>query len=138
MKRFGYTGDKRYTPLSAWGYFGLTMLFLIPVIGQICLLVFACSGRNINRRSFARAWLLPLLLLMLVIAVMLVVSAAGLLAHWPALESLWADATQWAVNLWENAQRIYAAQPTPTAQLPSATATPTAVPFYVPDPTHIP
>lgn len=43
-------------PLSAWAYFGYTLLFSIPVVGFIFLIVFSFSRSNINRRSFARSY----------------------------------------------------------------------------------
>lgn len=46
----------KYRPIGAWGYFGYTILFSLPIIGQLCLLIFALSGSNINRRSFARMY----------------------------------------------------------------------------------
>ena len=30
-----------YKPISMWGYFGYEILFSIPLIGLICLIVFA-------------------------------------------------------------------------------------------------
>lgn len=43
-------------PLSAWAYFGLSLLFSIPVVGLVFLIVFSCKSSNINRRSFARSY----------------------------------------------------------------------------------
>lgn len=43
-------------PLSAWAYFGYTLLFSIPVVGFILLIIFSFSRSNINRRSFARSY----------------------------------------------------------------------------------
>ena len=43
-------------PLSAWAYFGYTLLFSIPVVGFILLIVFSFNRGNINRRSFARSY----------------------------------------------------------------------------------
>lgn len=54
--------DPRYKPISAWGYFGYKILFAIPVIGWILLIVFACSGKNYNRRAFARSYFCVLLI----------------------------------------------------------------------------
>ena len=66
----------QYRPLGAWEYFGLTILYAIPVIGFIFLLVFTFSGGNINRRNFTRSywcWILVWLLIMLaLVGVMLV------------------------------------------------------------------
>ncbi len=46
----------QYEPISAWGYFGYSLLFNIPIIGFILLLVFAFDGSNINRRNYARSF----------------------------------------------------------------------------------
>ena len=40
----------KYRPMSAWGYFGYSLLFLIPVAGFIFLLVFSFSD-EIGRAS---------------------------------------------------------------------------------------
>ena len=47
---------EKYKPLSAWAYFGYSILFSIPILGFIFLVVFSFSGTNINRRSFARSY----------------------------------------------------------------------------------
>lgn len=59
-------------PLSPWGYFGLQILFAIPVVGFIFLIVFSFNGSNINRRNFARSYWCAV-----VIAVILVVVVAA-------------------------------------------------------------
>ena len=45
-----------YRPLSAWAYFGYSLLFNIPIIGFICLIIFSFDDSNINRRSYARSY----------------------------------------------------------------------------------
>ena len=57
--------DRRYKPLSAWGYFGYELLFQIPVAGLILLIVFSFSNKNINRRNFARAHFCALAVLLI-------------------------------------------------------------------------
>lgn len=44
-----------YRPISMWGYFAYEILFAIPVIGWICLIVFALTADNLNLRNFARS-----------------------------------------------------------------------------------
>ena len=39
-------------PLSPWAYFGLEILYTIPIIGFIFLLIHAISAPNINKRNF--------------------------------------------------------------------------------------
>lgn len=49
-------------PLSPWKYFGLQVLYSIPVIGFIFLIVFSFKRSNINRRNFTRSYWCALLL----------------------------------------------------------------------------
>lgn len=46
----------QYKPLGAWSYFGLQILFSIPIVGFVFLIVFSFSRGNLNRRSFARSY----------------------------------------------------------------------------------
>lgn len=66
--------DKRYKPLSAWGYFGYELLFNIPLAGLILLIVFSFSNKNINRRNFARAHFCALAVIIVVVAAAAVLS----------------------------------------------------------------
>jgi len=52
----------QYRPMGAWSYIGYNILFAIPIIGFICVIIFACSSSNIARRSYARSILLALLI----------------------------------------------------------------------------
>lgn len=45
-----------YKPLGAWMYFGLSLLFSIPLVGLIFLIIFSLDDSNINRRNFARSY----------------------------------------------------------------------------------
>lgn len=56
---------EKYRPMGAWGYVGYSILFAIPIVGLICLIVFALSDANISRRSFARSVLLGALICVL-------------------------------------------------------------------------
>lgn len=62
---------EKYRPLGAWGYFGYTILFSLPIIGFICLIIFACSGSNVNRRSFARSYFCGLILVLIVLGIII-------------------------------------------------------------------
>ena len=62
MAKVQYDGSEQFKPVSAWGYVGYTILFAIPVLGLIFLIVFACSGKKINRRNYARSYFCVLLL----------------------------------------------------------------------------
>lgn len=59
----------KYRPIGAWGYLGYNILFAIPLVGFICLIVFALSGSNVPRRSFARSYFCVLLLILIVVAI---------------------------------------------------------------------
>lgn len=59
-----------FRPLGAWAYFGLSILFSIPLIGLIFLIVFSLSDANINRRNFARAYFCGLIVLAIVFVVL--------------------------------------------------------------------
>ncbi len=62
---------ERYRPIGAWGYFGLTLLFAIPIVGFVFLIVFSFSSGNINRRNFARSYWCWLVLALIVVGVCL-------------------------------------------------------------------
>ncbi|MBQ2750761.1 MAG: ABC transporter permease [Clostridia bacterium] len=66
-----------YKPLSPWAYFGYNLLFSIPVVGFICILVFALGGgSNINLKNYARSFfcVYALALILAIIMVILVVA----------------------------------------------------------------
>lgn len=65
---------EKYRPLGAWAYFGLTILFSIPIVGFIFLIIFACSGSNINRRSFARSYFCGLIIVLVLLVVVIIVA----------------------------------------------------------------
>ena len=62
-----------YRPLSPWAYFGLSILYSVPVIGWIFLI--AHASRNINKRNYARSFFCIYILAAIVI---LLLSFAGL------------------------------------------------------------
>lgn len=63
-----YTGPKEYKPLSPWAYFGLSVLYAIPVVGLVFLIIFSFNKKNINRRSFTRSYWCGLILVAALIA----------------------------------------------------------------------
>ena len=63
-----------YRPIGAWGYFGYSLLFSIPLVGFICLIIFSFDSSNINRRNYARSywcWLLLAIIFTVILAVIL-------------------------------------------------------------------
>ena len=65
----------QYQPLSPWAYFGLSLLYAIPVIGFIFLIVFSISDSNINRRNFTRSFWCALLVAVILAIVIAVIAA---------------------------------------------------------------
>ena len=65
---------EQYRPMGAWAYFGLQILFSIPVIGFIFLIIFSCSSGNINRRNFARSYWCSLIIVGVILLVYLVLA----------------------------------------------------------------
>lgn len=64
---------QQYRPLSAWAYFGYSLLFSIPLVGFILLIVFALSNDNINRRNYARSYFVAILFGFIIGFIMLVI-----------------------------------------------------------------
>lgn len=65
---------EKYRPLGAWSFFGYGLLFSIPLIGLICLIIFACDRNHIVRRSYARSYFC---ILAIYAIVMIIILAAG-------------------------------------------------------------
>lgn len=63
---------KSYRPLGAWTYFGLEILYAIPVVGLIFLICHAIGSENINKRNFARSFFCVYVLALIVIVALLV------------------------------------------------------------------
>lgn len=79
MSKYNYDGSSQFKPISAWGYVGYSILFSIPIIGQILLIVFAFSSGNINRRSYARSYFCWLLIAIIISALIATGAVSGLL-----------------------------------------------------------
>ena len=47
MSKINYNGPDVFKPLSPWAYFGLSILFSLPVVGFIFLIIFSVSDANI-------------------------------------------------------------------------------------------
>jgi len=69
---------EKYRPLGAWSYFGYSILFAIPLVGFICLIVFACSSSNINRRSYARSFFCIYAIIGIIFAIVLIIGGINL------------------------------------------------------------
>ena len=63
---------EEYQPLSPWAYFGLQILFAVPIVGFIFLIIYSINGSNLNRRNFARSYWCSLILVGAVLLVVLI------------------------------------------------------------------
>lgn len=70
------TLPEEYRPLSPWAYFGLNLLFSVPIVGFIFLIIFSFNGSNINRRNYARSFWCAYLILGIILVIYLVVVVA--------------------------------------------------------------
>lgn len=61
---------RKYRPLSPWQYFGLTLLYQVPIVGFVFLIIFSISKVNINRRNFSRSFFCVIVVEIIVIAVL--------------------------------------------------------------------
>ena len=71
----------QFRPLSAWAYFGLTLLYAVPLVGLVFMIVFSFSSGNINRRSFTRSFWIPIFIalgLFLILLLISVISGNGI------------------------------------------------------------
>lgn len=64
-------------PLSTWEYFGYLLLFSVPLLGLICMIIFATGAdKNKNLTNLSRAYLL-IIVIFLLISVLLIGCGAG-------------------------------------------------------------
>ena len=77
-----------YRPTGGFGYFGYSLLFMIPVIGWIAAFVFSFNNHNISRRNFARCASIWIILCIAVITALVLMKA-------PVIQ----PAVQWVMSL---------------------------------------
>jgi hypothetical protein len=67
MQQVAYASDtpppkgNKYAAISTGGYIGMMILFAIPIVGWLACIIMALAAGNRNRRSFARATLVFLI-----------------------------------------------------------------------------
>ena len=54
-----HTVPPEYMPPSPWAYFGLTLLYSVPVLGFIFLIIHSANRSNLARRNFALSFWIP-------------------------------------------------------------------------------
>jgi len=67
----------RFRPLSPWEYWGLTILYSVPIVGLVFMIIFSFSNANIHRRNFTRSFWCTLAVVLIVIAVLAATGVAG-------------------------------------------------------------
>ena len=55
--------------ITPWGYIGYSLLFSIPVVGLICVLIFAFSPDYPCRRNYARSFLIMLVIALVIVGI---------------------------------------------------------------------
>ena len=103
---------EQYRPLSPWAYFGLGLLFSVPVVGFVFLIVFSISRANINRRNFARSYFCGLIIALGVCAVVLVLMLTGVVSS--ALKNSASSITPYFItsaqpHLYSSSGRVFSA-----------------------------
>ncbi|MBR3318795.1 MAG: hypothetical protein IKG21_13350 [Atopobiaceae bacterium] len=72
-----YDVQSDYRPIGAWGYIGYNILFGLPIVGLILIVVFSFSNTNINRRNYARSYLIGVVFLLILTIVLAVTGRLG-------------------------------------------------------------
>ena len=65
---------KEYEPISMWGYFGYEILFSIPIVGFICLVIFALGSKNVNKKNFARSYFCYTIICLVIFAIVFAIA----------------------------------------------------------------
>ncbi|MBR4880778.1 MAG: hypothetical protein IKU19_02525 [Clostridia bacterium] len=67
----------KFKPMSPWAYFGLNILFSIPVVGFIFLMIFTFNDSNRNRRNYARSYWCSLIIVAIVAVIITVIAVVA-------------------------------------------------------------
>ncbi len=62
--------ERDCTPLSPWAYFGLNILYSIPIVGLVFLFIHAIGANNINKRNYARSFFCVLIIAGIILLIM--------------------------------------------------------------------
>lgn len=64
---------EEYKPLSPLSYFGLQMLYSIPIVGLIFMIIFSISRGNIHRRNFTISYWFPMIIAITIAIIAIVI-----------------------------------------------------------------
>lgn len=65
-----------YRPMSAWAYFGHTVLYSLPIIGFIFLIIHSCKSNYLARRNYARSYWCALIVAAVVFVILALIAFA--------------------------------------------------------------
>ena len=65
---------EKFKPLSPWVYFGLQILYSIPIVGIIFMIIFSISDGNINRRNFTRSYWIPFVIALVLVIIYIILA----------------------------------------------------------------
>ena len=65
MQNDNYNDQHRL--ITPWGYIGYTILFSIPIVGLVCVLIFAFSSNYPCRKNYARSFLISLIITIIIV-----------------------------------------------------------------------
>jgi uncharacterized membrane protein len=68
-----------YRPISPWAYWGLGLLYAVPIVGFVFLIVYSFSRGNINRRNFTRSYFCWWIILLTICLIVLILLLTGVL-----------------------------------------------------------
>ncbi|MBO4353334.1 MAG: hypothetical protein J5860_00165 [Clostridia bacterium] len=67
-------------PMSPWKYFGLNILYAIPIIGFIFLVCHAIGSSNINKRNYARSFFCIVVVVAVIVGIFVATGAVTSIA----------------------------------------------------------
>ena len=67
-------------PMSPWKYFGLNILYAIPIIGFIFLVCHAIGSSNINKKNYARSFFCIVVIVAVIVGICLATGAISSVA----------------------------------------------------------
>lgn len=79
---------EQYRPLSPWAYWGLSILYTVPIVGLIFMIIFSFNSGNIHRRNFTRSFWCWLIIAVIVFAILFATGAIFLTADVVAINNL--------------------------------------------------
>ena len=65
-------------PISPWHYFGLSLLYAIPIVGFIILVINSLRhGNNVNVRNYSRSYFCITVIALVIVGICLAITLTG-------------------------------------------------------------